>query len=45
MWSGFFLALLQKETQRRGLAVPSLAHNLIAELEGGVVTLPLRKPL
>ena len=39
--SGIFLALLRKEIQRRGLDVPFLAHDLIAELEGSAVTLPL----
>jgi hypothetical protein len=39
--SGIFFALLQKEIQRRGLSVPFLAHDLIAELEGSPVSLPL----
>jgi hypothetical protein len=39
--SGIFLALLRKEIQRRGLVIPFLAHDLIAELEGSEVPLPL----
>jgi predicted secreted protein len=32
---GIFLELLRKEIERRGLVVPFLAHDLIAELQGG----------
>lgn len=39
--SGIFLELLRKEIERRGLGVPFLAHDLIAELRGDPVPLTL----
>lgn len=39
--SGIFLELLRKEIERRGLGVPFLAHDLIAELQGSAAPLPL----
>jgi hypothetical protein len=38
---GIFLDLLREEIERRGLAVPLLAHDLIAELQGRAVSLGL----
>jgi predicted secreted protein len=39
--SGIFLALLQQEIRRRGLDIPFLAHDLLAELRGDALTCPL----
>jgi hypothetical protein len=38
---GLFVDLLRKEFERRGLVVPFLAHDLIAELRGSEVPLRL----
>jgi uncharacterized protein YbbK (DUF523 family) len=38
---GIFLELLRKELERRGVVVPFLAHDLIAELQGRTVPLLL----
>jgi hypothetical protein len=38
---GIFLELLRKEIERRGMVVPFLAHDLIAELQGSTVPLGL----
>jgi hypothetical protein len=39
--SGMFVELLRKDLERRGLVVPFLAHDLIAELQGRAVPLRL----
>jgi hypothetical protein len=39
--SGIFIELLRKELERRGLNVPLMAHDLVAELQGQLPPLPL----